>query len=238
MELSIVAVVIDNLEVTKRFISSIRQYTNGKYELILIDNGSKDKKSISYYKKTADKYFRFDERTDLARAWNKGIDLSDGKYVTIANNDTVVPPDWFKGLKKTLSKNKKIGMLSPITFNIIRSKYKYENLKNFNMFKPFKCVKFKDVIWGEFCIFRRNALKEVGGYCELYKVASGEDLEMCFQLYKKGWYIYVDPNVFVYHQGGASQIKGILHGKERDKRWDNNFKLFLSRWPKYTKGWT
>jgi len=238
MELSIVAVVIDNLEVTQRFISSIRQYTTGKYELIIIDNASHDKKSINYIKKNADIYFRFKKRTDLAKAWNKGIELSKGKYVTIANNDTVVPPNWFKKLKKTLQKNKKIGMISPLTMNIIRQKYKYGAFSKLDIFNPFKCDKFKDVVWGEFCVFRKKALKDVGGYSELYKIASGEDLEINFQLYEKNWEIWIDSAVFVYHQGGASQIKGVLHGKKRDLRWDKNFKLFCSRWPKYTKGWT
>ena len=48
--LSIVAIVIDNLEITKRFISSIRQYTSTNYELILIDNKSKDKETIEFIK--------------------------------------------------------------------------------------------------------------------------------------------------------------------------------------------
>jgi len=238
MELSIVAVVIDNLEVTERFISSIRQYTSGNYELILIDNQSKDKKTINYFKKNADIYFRYKKRTDLAKAWNKGIELSKGKYIAVVNNDTVVPPNWFKPLKKTLNKNSKVGMVSPITFGLILGKYENNNFKNFDMFKPFKCEKFKDIVWGEFCVFKKKALEDVGGYCEEYKIASGEDLEMCFQLYSKGWDVYVDPTVFLYHQGGASQIKGILHGKKKDKRWDENFELFKSRWPKYTKGWT
>jgi GT2 family glycosyltransferase len=235
-ELSIVAVIIDNLKVTNRFLSSIKQYTKN-YELILIDNQSKNKKSIKFIKESSDIYFRFNKRVSVAEAWNKGIELSSGKYIAIVNNDTVVPPDWFPDLKKILVKNKKAGMVSPITYNIIKSKFLYGQYNKFNLFKEFKCTRFKDVVWGEFCLFRRRALEDVGGYNEIYKVASGEDLEMCFMLYKKGWDIYINPEVFVYHQGGASQIQSIIDKKKRDKMWDKNFKLFKSRWPKYTKGW-
>lgn len=235
-ELSIVAVVIDNLEITKRFISSIKQYTSN-YELVLIDNGSKEKKSIEFIKKSADKYFRFEKIIDLAKAWNKGISLCGGKYIAVVNNDTVVPPKWFEPLKETLDKNKKIGLVSPMTFNIIKGIYfKYHMLSNFDktFSKPFKLVKFKEVVWGEFCIFKKEALLEVKGYSEIYKKASGEDLDICFKLYSKGYEIYIDPRVFVYHQGEATKV---VEGEERSKLWTKNFNLFKSKWKKYTKNW-
>lgn len=124
MDLSIVAVVIDNLEVNQRFISSIRQYTKGKYELIIIDNASKEKKAIDFVKKAADVYYRFEKRTDLAKAWNKGMELSKGTFIAIANNDIVVPPNWFDPLKETLTKNKKAGLVSPITYRLIKGYFK------------------------------------------------------------------------------------------------------------------
>ncbi|VVB79192.1 Glycosyl transferase family 2 [uncultured archaeon] len=235
-ELSIVAVVIDNLEVTERFISSIKQYTTN-YELILIDNGSKDKKAIDFVKKSAEVYFRFNKRTDLAKAWNKGISLCRGKYIAVVNNDTVVPPKWFEPLKETLDKNKKAGLVSPMTFMMIKGIYfKYKGLTNFDktFSKPFKLVKFKDVVWGEFCVFKKEALKKVGGYSEIYKEASGEDLDICFKLYSKGYDIYVDPRVFVYHQGEATKV---FEGEKRSKLWTKNFNLFKSQWKKYTRNW-
>ena len=241
--LSIVAVVINNLEVNKRFVSSIRQYTRGKYELILIDNGSADKTSIKFFKDSADKYFRFDKIASLSHAWNKGIELSKGEYVAVVNNDTVVPPNWFEPLKQTLDKNKRAGLVSPITLWFLQG-YDVENDRNKAVKRmdkhfeiPVKLRRFKDVLWGEFMVFKRKALKDVGGFNELYQRASGEDLEMSFSLYSKGYDIYVDPRVFVYHEGSASQQPEIISKKGRDKYWKQNWELFLARWPKYTKGW-
>lgn len=232
------AVVINNLEVNRRFISSIRQYTEGDYELIIIDNGSDDSNSIQHAKDSADIYFRFEKRTDLAKAWNKGISLSNGDYIAIVNNDVVVSPDWFKPLKETLDSNPSAGMVSPITYWIIKHIYfEYKSLKNFDKtFKnPFKLIKFKEIIWGEFFVFKRKALKDIGGFYEGYTQVSAEDLEMNFQLYTKGYDIFVDPRVYIYHEGGASVNIRSLDKKEGI--YQKNFELFKSRWPKYTKGW-
>lgn len=237
--LSIVAVVINNLEVNRRFLSSVRQYTEGQYELILIDNGSTDKKSIAFFKKNADKYFRFDEIVSLSKAWNKGIEISSGQYVAVVNNDIVVPPNWFVPLKQTLDKNKKAGMVSPITLWLLQGQWGNKIVKKLDkkFEKPYKLQKFKEVVWGEFMLFKRKALEKAAGFSELYERASGEDLEMVFQLYSEGFDIYVDPRVFIYHEGSRSQTPDIISKKIRDEYWERNWKLFLSRWPKYTKNW-
>lgn len=239
--LSIIAVVVDNLEISKRFISSIRQYTTGTYELILIDNGSKDSLVSEYYKNTADTYFKFEEMTDLAKAWNKGIALSKGDFVAVVNNDTVVPKQWNEMLIETLQNNEKAGMVSPLTYWLIAGHFKHKMFKvwdlDFNNPKPFAVEKFKDMVWGEFCVFKRAVLEEIGGYNEIYKKLHAEDLEMAFQLFDRGYDIYIDPRVFVYHEGSASHISGIRPNEELEKIRQENFELFKSRWPEQTKYW-
>ena len=178
--LSIIAIVIDNLEVTQRFISSVRQYTTGEYELILMDNGSSDEEAIAYIKDSADIYFRYEEITDLVKAWNQGIQLSKGEYIAIVNNDMVVPPQWFESLKEVLEKHKDAGMVSPLTFWLLKSVFIHGNLRNFDKSfeNPFKLQKFKDIVWGEFCLYKKKALADVNYFCELYQKFGAEDLEM------------------------------------------------------------
>ena len=236
--LSIIAVVINNLEITKRFVSSIRQYTSGNYELILIDNESINKETINYIKEVADVHFRFEKKADLSKAWNQGIFLSKGEYIAVANNDTIVSPKWYERLKETLDSKENAGMVSPITISIIREGYlKHGCFKNFDktFSKPFKLEKFKDVVWGEFYLFKKQALINIGGYCELYKGFGAEDLEACFQLFSKGYDIYIDPRVFVHHEGMATKNK--IPKVEREKIDNENFELFKSRWPKYAGDW-
>ena len=237
--LSIIAVVINNLEVNKRFVSSIRQYTDCDYELILIDNASTDAKAIEFAKTNADKYLRFDTIASLSKAWNKGIELSTGRYVAVVNNDIVVTPNWFAPLKQTLDKNKGVGMVSPMTLWLMKGdfiNYLMKRLKS-DYSKPYKLRRFKEIVWGEFMLFNRKPLEQIGGFNEIYERAAGEDLEIVFQLFSHGFDIYVDPRVFIHHEGGRSQTSDIISKRTRDKYWDKNWKIFASRWSKYSKAW-
>ncbi len=240
-ELSIIAVVIDNLEITKRFISSIRQYTNCNYELILIDNGSKDKKAINFIKKSSDICYRFNKRTDLAKAWNKGIELSSGKFICIANNDTIVPKGWFKKLRKPFEKDKKCGMVSPLTlwnYNFGIETKRIKSIKKSPLLNQasslIKLKRWNQGVWGEFLLFKKKILDEIGGFSEEYLIASGEDIDILFTLYKKKYNVYINPEVFVYHEGGASSF--VLGKKKQKKIWDDNYyKIFKKKWKGYSK---
>tara|TARA_Y100000310_G_C20458934_1_gene704386 strand:- start:129 stop:842 length:714 start_codon:yes stop_codon:yes gene_type:complete len=229
MELSIVAVVINNLNQTKRFISSIRDYTKGKYELIIIDNGSSDKETINYIKNNSDIYFRFDKLTDLSKAWNKGIKLSKGKYVAIANNDVVVPPNWFPLMKEIFVKRKKAGMVYPLTYWTLRYNLKMGRISNLT--KPIKIPRWRQGVWGEFNVFPRKILDEINYFSEEYLEASGEDLDILYKLHQKNYGVYIQPKVFIFHEGGAT---GNNISKEKlDKMYDRNWKLFLKKWKDY-----
>jgi GT2 family glycosyltransferase len=239
-KLSIIAIVIDNLEITKRFVSSIRQYTGENYELILIDNQSSDKSTIKFIRESGDKYYRFDKRVSVSEAWNKGLDLSEGEYLAIANNDVIVPREWFEKLKKPFEKDKKCGIVSPLTFwnyNFGLDTKRIEPLTSFfkkSKVKFIKLKKWNQGIWGEFLLFKRKTLIELGKFSEEYSTASAEDIDILFKYYKNGYNAYIQPEVFVYHEGGSTAF--VLGKIKQKKIWNYNYnKIFVPKWKKYSK---
>jgi len=237
-ELSIIAIVVDNLEITKRFVSSIRQYTTCDYELIIIDNESKEREAIDFIKTSADKYFRFDKRVSVSHAWNKAIDLAEGEYIVIANNDTIVPKEWFEKLKKPFEIDKNCGIVSPLTFWNYNFGLDTKRIMSLNSFfkkyknKLIKLRRWNQGIWGEFLLFKRKILIELGKFSEEYPIASAEDIDLLFTYYKNKYNVYIQPEVFVYHEGGSS---GFILGK-KEKIWnDNYYKIFVPKWRKYSK---
>lgn len=243
-QLSIVLVAINNLEITKRCVSSLEEFTTTPYEIIIIDNASSDKNATSYYQDLQHVQYRFDERVSLSEAWNKGIELAKGEIVAVINNDTVVPPDWELPLIETLEKNPQAGMVSPLTFWLLKAHFRYNFFPEFKETKkykfdvPIKLEPYKGIVWGEFCLFKRAALEKIGGYNPVYTQAGSEDLEILFQLYKHGYEVYLDPRVCVWHQGHASRRDDILPKPEAESADKRNYELFKSRWPEQTNHWS
>lgn len=229
MDVSIIAVVIDNINSTKRFISSIRDHTKCKYELIIIDNGSKDKKVIKYLKEDSDIYFRFNKTTDLAKAWNKGIELSKGEYVVIANNDVIAPPKWFAYMKDVFLKQKNVGMVYPLTYWSLRYNMRMGRVKDLE--HPIKIPRWRQGVWGEFNMFPRNVLKDVNNFSEEYPGASAEDIDMLYKLHQKNYGVYIQPKIFVFHECGATRKK--IPKDKLNNMYNRNWKIFLKKWAKY-----
>ena len=233
MELSIVVVVIDQLSRTQRFISSIRDNTDTDYELIVIDNGSTSESTKDYLERNADVYHRFEQTTDLAKAWNKGIALSEGRFILIANNDTVVPPRWFPPMKDIFEKRKHVGMVYPLTNGgVLRYNFRMGRIKSLD--RPFRIPRWRQGVWGEFNLFTRDVLEDVGGFSEEYKDASAEDLDMLYTLHSKNYAVYVQPKTFVFHEGGVTAHQ-LFSDKERKKLWNRNWLQFVRKWKKYEK---
>lgn len=242
-KLSIILVAINNLEITKRCLSSLEEFTQTPFEIILIDNASSNAEAADYYASLSHKNLRFDEVVSLSEAWNKGIELSIGEFVAVINNDTVVPPGWDSPLIETLESDPEAGMVSPLTFWLLKAHFTYKFFPEFergnkqSFDTPIKLKPFDGIVWGEFCMFTRKALDTVGGYNPIYERAGSEDLEILFQLYDKGFAVYMDPRVCVWHQGHASRADDILPKKEAEDYDQKNYELFKSRWPEQTSHW-
>lgn len=103
-------------------LKAIKLETHMPYRLIWIDNGSTKKNydMIKKYVATFDDYmtFRFDKNQYYAAGTNKGIELSNSKYVVTVSNDVFVTKSWLTKLILIMEKNPQIGLLTPLTDNI------------------------------------------------------------------------------------------------------------------------
>lgn len=95
-----VIVPVYNVEKTlSRCIDSILLQTFTNFELILIDDGSRDRSS-----EICDEYARKDDRLivihqpnrGVSSARNKGLDIAQGEYITFCDSDDFVYPTWLQ----------------------------------------------------------------------------------------------------------------------------------------------
>ncbi len=115
-----VSVVIPNLNGRNLLgdcLTSLEQQAFRDFEVILVDNGSDDR-SVDFVKDSyrwVGKIIENSENAGFARASNQGIEVSEGDYVVLLNNDTEAHPQWLEELVKAADGNPGAGMFASKT---------------------------------------------------------------------------------------------------------------------------
>ena len=103
-------------------LSSVFKTVYDNFEVILVDNASKDN-SIE----TAEKIFSADSRlkiiknkenTGFSGGNNTGFQHSNGEYIVFLNNDTIVDPDWLGTLVNAMQSDPTIGLAQSMILTI------------------------------------------------------------------------------------------------------------------------
>lgn len=101
-----VSIVIPNyngLKYLEDCLSSLEQQSEKDFEVLLVDNGSKDG-SIAFVREHYPQIqlIELDRNYGFCRAVNEGIKRSAGDYIILLNNDTSAEPDFVKALVGTM----------------------------------------------------------------------------------------------------------------------------------------
>ncbi|MBN1824244.1 MAG: glycosyltransferase family 2 protein [Endomicrobiales bacterium] len=208
----------NKLEFTRKCIGNVRQYTDGPYELITVDNGSTDGTREYLSKLEGTTVIRNEKNEGFAKAVNMGIRRSRGDYVAVLNNDVLVTPAWLGGLRKCVDSCRSIGLAGPKTNNT----FGYQRIGGAAYSDAGSLSKwaqaFNMMFWGEyaevfwltgFCILiKREVIKDVGLFDERFKTGTYEDYDYCVRARRKGYRIFCAGDVYVHHHGSATFDKG------------------------------
>lgn len=155
----------------RRSIESIMNQTFVNFELILIDDGSKDGSAqvCQEYASQDDriKYVRFDRNSGLpARRYNDGIALSSGKYITFMFDDDKWLPNALEDLYRGITHQYK-------GFGMVYGLVHYWHVENTHPSKMhfgeewcYDKIKRYNFLANNSVIVERSAIDEVGGYDE------------------------------------------------------------------------
>ncbi|APF18254.1 Glycosyltransferase, GT2 family [Caldithrix abyssi DSM 13497] len=217
-KVSIIMLTYNALEFTKKCVNSILQNTHIPYEIIFVDNGSKDG-TVDYLRSLQAEYDHirvvFNKKNKgFAAGNNQGARKARGKYLLFLNNDVLVADGWLEELVSALEKDPQIGMVGPIT-NSISGLQRVEQIpyQNDDGFYPF-AAKVKDVnrdkitprrrIAG-FCLLMPKTLFErIKGFDESFGTGNFEDDDLCIRVRQQGYAIMVHEGVFIHHYGSQT----------------------------------
>ncbi len=121
IDVSIIIVNYNTCELTKQCIDSIFDKTEGiSFEVIVVDNDSKDGSIESLSKDSRIKFVESGDNLGFGRANNLGVEHSSGKYVFFLNSDTILLNNSVKMMFDFMEEHKelKIGALGTILLDM------------------------------------------------------------------------------------------------------------------------
>jgi GT2 family glycosyltransferase len=224
MDMSIVLVCWNNKTYLDQCLQSL--YEGGvksSFDVIVVDNGSKDGSQQMLAEKYPQvKLIQNEGNLGLGKASNQGIEATNGRYVLLLNNDTLVKGPALDTLVEFLDAHPEAGAAGGKLLNADGSFQ--------SGYAPFSTLTEEfliathigELLWagyplhgdsneirstGWLCsaclLVRRSALDQVGLLDESYFIY-GDETDLQYRLNKAGWKVYFLPSSTIIHFGGRS----------------------------------
>ena len=210
-------------------IDSLKAQDFKDFEIIVVDNDSKDGSADIVEKSYPEvRLLRLEQNFGFSRAVNEGLRISKAPYVILLNSDTKAEPEFVGALLETVKEDdgifsvssKMIQMKHPdridgagdlySAFGWAYARGKGRSVKRYNR----KCDVF--AACGGAAIYRRSILDEIGWFDEFH-FAYLEDVDIGYRARIMGYRNVYCPTARVYHLGSA--VSGSRY---------NDFKIRLS----------
>ena len=224
VDLSIVLVCWNNKKFLEDCLNSLYESgMNYSFDVVVSDNGSTDGSQDMLREKFPQvKIIQNDHNLGLGKASNQGIEATQGRYVLLLNNDTLVNGASFDLMVDFLNKNPNVGAVGGKLLNPDGSVQSCHN-KFPTLWEEFLiATRLGELLWKGFpgditdnqlrsvswtssaCLMlRRKALDQVGLLDEGYFIY-GDEADLQYRLKKAGWLIYFLPDATTIHFGGGS----------------------------------
>jgi O-antigen biosynthesis protein len=173
----------------KPCIESVLKFSDmSETEIIVVANGCKDgtREYLKSLKGRGVRYVWYNEGLGYTKAANIGIQQSEGEYVVLLNNDTVIldfapKHEWLKALERPFEEDPKMGVVGP-SILYFSPGHKETGLRynrtDGDWFVVFFCAMIK-----------KSTFDAIGLLDEIFSPGFGEDLDFCLRAKAKGYTI-------------------------------------------------
>jgi glycosyltransferase involved in cell wall biosynthesis len=173
-------------------------YPTDDYEIIVVDDGSTDGTDALLEEMAASpgpplRHFRQENRGS-ATARNLGISQARGEIIASIDDDCVATATWIENAVPHFAKDTVVGVqgrtlpAEPVRLHFLPPRFSYT------------IEVTKEVPNHPTCnvLYRRQAILDVGGFNEKFKMTGAEDADLAFRIARKGKVVF-DPGVLVHH---------------------------------------
>ena len=234
-KVSVLMTVYNTATYLDRSISSIINQTYKNFELIIIDDGSKDgsKKIINKYKNKKIKKFFFKKNIGRINALKYAIKKSSGNYIAILDSDDVSNTNRLSAQIKFFKRRKELMLLgSRVNFIDDKNRKLFSYPKRDDAINFNEVIHFRNIFPFSSVIFRKELLKKVSLFSK--KIKNDFDNDFILRV-KKKYKIFLIPKIlgkFTKRENSLTYCKRLSNQRSSDllnilKYSKNNFHLSL-----------
>ncbi|MBO2944000.1 glycosyltransferase family 2 protein [Paenibacillus sp. F411] len=233
---SIIIPTFNGLELLRSCVEHIRTYTDTAYEIIVVDNGSRDG-TCEYCLQEGLFLISLPQNLGFPAACNYGLRAARGDSLLLLNNDVLVSPRWLSLLTQALYSRPEYGIAGPVTnyaSGIQQVKVSYKNREGFlveaerhNRSNPARWREVQRIV-GLCFLFKREVAQSIGLLDEGFSPGHYEDDDYCYRARKKGYRLILAGDVLVHHEGSASFRRRYPRGMRALIA--RNRKRFIQKW--------
>jgi GT2 family glycosyltransferase len=219
---SIIILNYNQLKVTCEFIDSARSLEYPNYEIIMVDNASKEDPTFAIQSRYPEvRLIRNQINLGFTGGNNVGINAARGDYFLIINNDTEVVPDLIERMLEPFAKDARVGVVSPkIRYHSHRHIIQYAGYTEVNPFTGRnKTIGLMEEDNGQFdtpghtayahgaaMMVKREVVETVGAMPDIFFIYY-EELDWSAHIRRAGYQVYYQPTALIFHKESVTMGK-------------------------------
>jgi GT2 family glycosyltransferase len=227
----------DRRDLLERCVESIRSAsTYPRYEIMVVDNESREPETLEYLDAFPGQVFRYPGRFNFAAMLNAAAQRGgDADMLLFLNNDTeVIAPEWIEAMLEHAQRPEVAAVGARLLFpsgepqhegilvGVDGAAAKNVSLEYFGLGRT---IRNCSAVTAACMMIRQAVFRELGGFEERLAVAFN-DVDLCLRAREKGYEIVYTPYALLYHDEGSSRGLGGTQATEDEA-------FFRERWRGY-----
>ena len=217
-------------------LESIWQHTKTNYEVIVINNGSKDATNEYLHQVPCIKAIHNKTNLGFAQAVNQGICIAQGDYIIIINNDCVVSDEWEQRLVRA-GEIEDVGVVGVMSNFVSYPQLLRLHIDSLNDIphiakqiseKYHESLIYTNRVVGLCMLIKKELTDKIGGLDPRFGLGTFEDDDFCLRSVLAGYKNVIAQDVFIYHFGSMT-----FKGKKNMKK-----NLMRENWQKFKEKWS
>lgn len=198
-KVSIIILNWNGKELTRNCLNSIREHTDyPDYEVIVVDNGSTDGSVAMLENEFPEaKLIKNDRNLGFGKGNNQGMEIAQGEYFFLLNNDTLVTEGWLTNAVEIMESDNRIASVG----STLISPNEVEQIEHIQRGKD----RQRDTVCGAAMLMKRKAVERLGMFdVENFSPIYGEETDWNYRARNLGYRVIETPKSIVVHIGSVS----------------------------------